>query len=119
MTTPYCCEQVPDGGAWPRYHRCRNRGVNERDGKRYCNTHDPQKIAAKDAKRQAAFNAEMDARIKKHRLADAAPDLLAACEAALPEIGGHSTMYCNLRDSLCTRCRLRAQLRAAIEKAKG
>mgnify|MGYP001600299584 CR=1 FL=1 len=69
-------------------------------------------MSANDAEHRRAFAVG-------ESLENAAPDLLAACEAALPEIGGHSTMYCNLRDSLCTRCRLRAQLRAAIEKAKG
>ena len=52
------------------------------------------------------------------KLATAAPDLLAACEAALDAMP-HPDCDCSVGHGCTAACRARHQLRAAILKAKG
>jgi hypothetical protein len=51
-----CCEQVSDGGQWPRFHNCTRKAKVTRDGKEYCGVHDP-------VARQEKFNESY----KKHK----------------------------------------------------
>ena len=79
----------------------------ERDGKWYCGQHDPKaretKLQAKIAKRSAQHAYEA----RRSRLADAAPDLLAAVKALLDmHIAHHNSP-------------VHAAARAAIVKAEG
>ena len=63
-----CCEQVRGSGAWPRYHRCRRRGVVTEDGKLFCKQHSS---AAKDARLQKAvdkFNDRCSKMKRQHKL---------------------------------------------------
>lgn len=58
--TPRCEVSVSDGGIWPSFHKCCNKGKVQVDGKWYCGIHDPAKQAERDAKRKAKYDAEMD-----------------------------------------------------------
>ncbi len=42
-------------------HMCRKKATIERDGKPWCKLHDPERVAAKRAEREARWNAEHDA----------------------------------------------------------
>ena len=78
--TPYCCGTVFERG-WPR--KCSTRAKVERDGKWYCGIHDPVRVAAKRAERDAEYARKCTERSAKWSMERAAPDLLAALKAVV------------------------------------
>lgn len=55
-----CSEQVYPNERWGAFHphRCHKNATVERDGKRYCGTHDPLVVAAKNEKRDIEMRAK-------------------------------------------------------------
>lgn len=45
-------------GAWGRHYACSNPGKVERDGKWWCGTHDPERVADREEKRRRREEAE-------------------------------------------------------------
>ena len=56
--------------AW-HSHPCANKGTVERDGKPYCGVHDPQKVAARQARRDASYLDAREEQDAKWKAADA------------------------------------------------
>jgi hypothetical protein len=62
--TSHCIESVWSSGRWASYQCSRKRG-HGKDGL-YCKTHDPERVAAKQAERDRKWRAQMDAdRLKR------------------------------------------------------
>ena len=78
--TPRCCADVRDQGTWPSYHKCGNKGKVQVDGKWYCGIHDPAKIAERDARHKAKYDAEMDKWRKERRAFHCFDELVAVIE---------------------------------------
>ncbi len=55
-----CLKMVPGKGpwAWQNAHQCGNKAIVSREGKNYCRIHDPEYIKAKQAEREAKWDAE-------------------------------------------------------------
>lgn len=68
---------------WRTSRRCTKAATVERDGKPYCGTHDPVRVAERREQSMAAWTMKMNAEKELSRLHKAAPELLAACEIAL------------------------------------
>jgi hypothetical protein len=66
-----CSHRVYEAG-WNNYHYCRRNGKVERDGKPYCNQHDPEKVEARRQKREQDWQKELDEekRTEKRRKAE-------------------------------------------------
>jgi hypothetical protein len=78
-----CCEQIwHNEGNWGGYHPCSRNATVERNGKHYCTQHDPEEVATRRKKLNTEYRTKMDAEIKRRQLERAAPDLLAALQAA-------------------------------------
>ena len=84
MTDPVrCSEEVFDHSyRWPRSHGCSRTMKVTRDGKPYCNQHDPEKVAAKRAAREAQYQAQERAKLQ---VRDAAKKLAADLGVGRPE----------------------------------
>jgi hypothetical protein len=67
---------------------CSKTGKVERDGKWYCGVHDPETVAARNAKRTAEFEKDWAVRKARMKLEAAAPDLLALLVESQTSIGG-------------------------------
>lgn len=79
-----CEAQVSDHNSrWPAFYQCSSKPKVERDGHHYCNRHDPEVVAAKEAARNAKWEADSKARSAKWEREAKARDTLAAVEAAL------------------------------------
>lgn len=97
MSAASCCVRVfPKGGGF-RQVPCRLTAKVERDGKHYCTTHDPVRVAEKHAAKEAAYQAANAVRCARRRAAEAEvaeikrraecyDDLLIACETLLFEL---------------------------------
>lgn len=66
-----------------RGSNCSKAAKIERNGKWYCGVHDPEKVAARAAKRTEEFEAGWAIRKARMKLEAAAPDLLAALKGVL------------------------------------
>lgn len=107
------------------FHQCLRNATVERDGRKYCTTHDPvrvkQRAAAqreKWAKQDEAYRAEHRRRMEMSRRAELFPEMLAALKYAKEIIDDqikrfHSDCRCQLCESLPQ------MMNAAIAKAEG
>ena len=82
----------------------------ERGGKWFCTIHDPEYINRKKIERTAKYEAKGAVWVKDLRLQIAAPDLYAACQAALEWLAINYPYE---------HSELTKQLSAALEKAEG
>lgn len=79
-----CKQMIRDEQRSSRFHAMKKRcAMNATTAAGYCRMHDPELRDLADKKRMEAYHAKLDAEMRRTRLNDAAPDLLAACEAAL------------------------------------
>jgi hypothetical protein len=102
-----CCESVSDGQRWPHFYQCKRKAAVTRDGKGYCNQHDPVAAKEREKKNYAKWKAQDEADDKRYRLNAAAPDLLAALRHIVAaDIGGLTVSHIT-------------EARAAIAKAEG
>ena len=110
-----CCEDVWRGttGWRPKKEPCGCKASVERDGKWYCKRHDPVAIAEKQAEKQRVANAVWDAREKRRRLEQSAPDILSALKAAVGPLELYHAYGWPDRDGVI------AKVKAAIRKAEG
>jgi len=96
MKTHVCSERVPDGGRWPSFHGCTRAAKVERDGKRYCAIHDPERVKAKQQAREDSYTAERDKRAAIERRARSLAEALGfGCPIYVPgmrasDIGGYA-----------------------------
>jgi hypothetical protein len=76
-----CCETVRgEKTGWRySYHACSRRATFERNGKWYCGTHDPEKIAAKSKMRESKWKADFAAERARRAF-------VSACESAIRAI---------------------------------
>ena len=58
-------------GAWPVHNQCENNAKVERDGRRYCGTHDPVRIKEKQDARNKKWTEERKAKQETIRRRDA------------------------------------------------
>ena len=107
-----CCAKVFRG-----YHHypCVKKGKVQRDGKWYCGTHDPDKVAAREAERQAKWDAELKADEAK-RKAERIRDARAAAFPALVEALRDLLQYGSLDDGPGSK-QIEAQVDAALAQA--
>lgn len=56
----YCCCEVWGDGQSFRPRCCARNAIVNRDGRWYCGTHDPVKVAEKNAKRESAWKVKME-----------------------------------------------------------
>ena len=109
-----CCAEVWRGTEWrPRKEACGCKASFERDGKWYCKRHDPVAKAEKQEEKQRVANAEWAVMEKRHRLEQAAPDLLAALKATVDPLELYHAYGWPDRNGVI------ANAKAAIRKAEG
>ena len=84
MTDPVRCFELVDDNSsmWPQSHGCSRAMKVLRDGKPYCNQHDPEKVAAKRAAWEAKYQAKEKALLQ---VRDAAEKLAAELGVGRPE----------------------------------
>ena len=120
MSDKTCSERVYSGDRW-RPKQCTKPVTVERDGQSYCTIHDPERVARKNAERQAAWQERWAAQSTADRVRGAAPRMLAALKA-LVEIDAAEnplrTADCHAIGCSCRRCAFDAA-RAAIREAEG
>jgi uncharacterized Zn finger protein (UPF0148 family) len=95
-----CCKT-----SWQGFHStpCPRAGKVQRAGKWYCGVHDPDKQAARDAKRQVEWARKdriSDARSALHDARDAAADLVERGSVTLTELTAARDAICNARKQL-------------------
>lgn len=113
--TEKCKQMIRDNQRSSRFHAMRKRcAMTATTAAGYCRMHDPELRDLADKKRMEKYHQKWDA---EARLNAAAPDLLAACEAALDL----TLKYARPSDDAGYEAsnRLTILLRAAIAKAKG
>ena len=132
MNTPTCCARTWPKGSYSQ-GTCGRKASAEVDGKHYCGTHNPIKVAERRAAQEAIyeqrskeFHAEWDRKKEAARRAECFPDLLAACKAmvawddaennARPYVEDGGIAFRN-RLQLCAEAFDKA--RDAIKKAEG
>lgn len=98
------------------YHPCDHPGKVEVDGKWYCGVHNPNR--ENKVRKAAESEARYEERLRIFRIKLAAPDLLAACKAALSNLTGVYETEADYFD-LKTPGRLKILLTQAIKKAEG
>ena len=84
-TMKTCRATVPDHTGF-NFYPCGRPGKIEQDGKWYCGIHNPVKRAAKAAATQLAYEQKLAVDSERWRLADAAPEMLAALSRILRAI---------------------------------
>ena len=104
------CSAYLRGSVW-RTARCTRKASITRDGKPYCHQHDPEVVKARRLKADDALNKKDQLRLNRLRLAESAPDLLAACEAF---VTAHEKSHQLEKTDVAVR-----KAKAAIAKAKG
>lgn len=84
MTDPVRCSELVDDSSsmWPRSHGCSRTMKVTRDGKPYCNQHDPERVAAKRAAWEAKYQAKEKACLQ---VRDAAEKLVNELGVGRPE----------------------------------
>ena len=116
-TTPdrHPCEASLLGGSvWSRHtYACGKTAKVERDGKWYCGIHDPVRVAAKRAERDAEYARKCTERSAKWSMERAAPDLLAALKAVVHRTELGTALFHKLTEENAE------QALAAIAKAEG
>lgn len=83
MDTHDCCFRMHGSGFTFRGSLCSKKAKVERDGKWFCGTHDPIKIAERRSKRDAKWAEQSKRDNARRQLQCAASDLLAAAKMAL------------------------------------
>ena len=58
MMSERCGSSISGGGY--RIHQCSRAGTVERDGGRWCKTHDPERVAARQAERESRYKAKCE-----------------------------------------------------------
>lgn len=117
-----CQKHIYDGGSF-RGYSCSRKGKVERNGRWYCNQHDPVAVAERDKRKNEEWErqweekkvrrAEQEAqRIDNERKLAAFPALVEACNLALGE-----APWCPLGEDV--KAKLKAALRAALAKDEG
>ncbi len=104
----FCCIKIKDDGRW-NYRQCSRKATVVRDGKEYCDTHDPENVKKRREASAERWRDEMARDSKRRRVESAGPELLDACRAALLVIEMHYNANCGAANSL----------RAAIASATG
>lgn len=117
MTKPVektqCCVRVFSSDRMDfRGHMCAKNATIERDGKWYCGTHDPVAMAEKQRARDAQWKKDREERMTRHRVQQAAFDMLKALEDYLAWASDVVEGAPDLRP-------LRAAMVAAVKQAKG
>ena len=119
-TMKTCRASLPDHTGF-HFSPCGRPGKIEQDGKWYCGIHNPVKRAAKAAATQLAYDQKLAVDSERWRLADAAPEMLAALEAcrlafrSLSEDAGDVPIWNEGGEAY----EASEQARAAIARAKG
>lgn len=90
MTDPVRCSAIVSDrtSRWPRNYGCSRTMKVMRDGKPYCNQHDPEKVAAKRAAWEAKYQAKERALLQ---VRDAAEKLATELGIGRPEYSGGYT----------------------------
>lgn len=84
-----CIAKVADGGRSVGFHQCSRMATQERNGKPYCSTHDPEKVAEHRRQRREKLEAESKEKNalweKERRTSRFIADVQAISEGSMPQ----------------------------------